>query len=89
MLQASLLLQLLPSHVNGVYMLLLSSLHAVAGFITFVSIPAVVGVPTELVVLLLLSFLLLPSSCCCGRSCYCCHPCCCLLLSSLLLLASL
>jgi hypothetical protein len=40
-------------------MLLLSSLHAVAGFITFASIPAVVGVPTLLAVLLLLSFLLL------------------------------
>ena len=42
-----------------VSMLLLSSLHAVAGFITFAIIPAIVDVPTVLAVLLLLSFLLL------------------------------
>jgi hypothetical protein len=29
-----------------VFMLLLSSLHAVAGFITFASIPSVLGAPT-------------------------------------------
>jgi hypothetical protein len=39
-------------------MLLLSSLHAVAGFISYASIPAVVGIPTVLAVLLLLAFLL-------------------------------
>ncbi len=46
-----------------VSMLLLSSLHAVAGFISYgnsyASIPSVVGVPTVLVVLLLLSLMLL------------------------------
>ncbi len=40
-------------------MWLLSSLHAVAGFITSAIIPAVVGVPTVLAVLLFLSFQLL------------------------------
>jgi hypothetical protein len=42
-----------------VILLLMSSLHAVAGFVTFAIIPAVIGIPTMLVVLLLLSFLLL------------------------------
>jgi hypothetical protein len=42
-----------------VSMLLLFSLHAVAGFITFASIPAVIGAPIVLAVLLLLYFLLL------------------------------
>jgi hypothetical protein len=37
----------------------LASLHAVAGFSVFASIPAFDGVHTVLVVLLLLSFLLL------------------------------
>jgi hypothetical protein len=40
-------------------LLLLSYQHAVAGFITFASIPAIDGVLTVLAVLLLLSFLLL------------------------------
>jgi hypothetical protein len=59
MLLASLLL-LLPSHVS---MLLLSSLHTVAGFITFVCIPLLLAsLPYWVggrVVLLLLVFLLL------------------------------
>jgi hypothetical protein len=42
-----------------VSMLFLFSLRAVAGFITFDIIPAVVGGPTVLVVLLLLAFLLM------------------------------
>ncbi len=42
-----------------VSILLLSSLHAPAGFITFAIIPAVVGVPPVLAVLQLISFLLL------------------------------
>ncbi len=37
-------LLLLPSHVICV-MLLLSSLHPIAGFISYASIPSVVGVP--------------------------------------------
>ncbi len=53
----------LPSAVDGVmfllYLLLLASLHAVAGFTVFASIPAFYGVHTELAVLLLLAFLLL------------------------------
>ncbi len=57
-----------------VSMLLLSSLHAVAGFISFTSIPSVVGVPTVLAVLLLLSFLLLAAFLLLLVSCYCCHP---------------
>ncbi len=39
--------------MSMVSMLLLSSLHAVAGFFTFAIITAVVGVPTVLAVLLL------------------------------------
>jgi hypothetical protein len=41
------------------YLLLLASLHAVAGFTVFASIPAFDGVYTVLPVLLLLAFLLL------------------------------
>ncbi len=42
-------------------LLLLASLHAVAGFTLFARIPAFDGVHTVLAVLLLLSFLLFPA----------------------------
>ena len=59
LLASPLLLLLLPSLMLMVSMLLLLSYqHAVAGFITFASIPAIDGVLTVLAVLLLLSFLL-------------------------------
>jgi hypothetical protein len=52
-----------PSAVDAVMfllsLLLLASLHDVAGFTVFASIPAFGGVHTVLAVLLLLSFLLL------------------------------
>ncbi len=78
-----------------VSMLCLSSLHAGNGFITFAIVPAVVGVPTVLVVLLLLSFMLslaflwvvgghviavILAVACCWRQCYSLqHHCCCML----------
>ena len=50
----------MPLQCRHVYLSkLLSSLHAVAGFISYASIPSVVGVPTVLVVLLLLLLMLL------------------------------
>ncbi len=45
-------------HVYCIISKLLSCLHAVAGFISYASIPSVVGVSTVLVVLLLCSLML-------------------------------
>ncbi len=50
----------MPPQCRHVYYIkIVSSPHAVAGFISYASIPSVVGVPTVLVVLLLLSLMLL------------------------------
>jgi hypothetical protein len=64
---------------------MLASLHVVASFTTFTSIPAVVGIPTVLAVLFSFLILLWPAFLLLWWSCYCCHPSCWLLLASLLL----